>query len=143
MATHVKANTNKKKHKDTIVKITENIYYDDLIKESNEDELIDTVEDEDGNAIIELKYDAETGKITENNSEYKFKHIKESTIDPDAGYYHKGEHEKQFAYSASALCDKNGFILETYITSGNIHDSISFDGLYNNYKKNFYLKRQN
>lgn len=90
MATHVKANANKKKHKDTIVKITENIYYDDLrkdinndrlehdkkefdfdddnekpndsntapceddlIKESNEDELIDTVEDEDGNAIIE------------------------------------------------------------------------------------------
>lgn len=177
-STHVKANANKKKHKDTIVKITENIYYDDLkkdinndrlehnkkefdfnddnekpndsntapcdddlIKESNEDELIDTVEDEDGNTIIELKYDAETGKITENNSEYKFKHIKESTIDPDAGYYHKGEHEKQFAYSASALCDKNGFILETYITSGNIHDSISFDGLYNNYKKNFLFEK--
>ena len=107
----------------------------------NEDELIDTVEDEDGNTISELKYDAETGKITENNSEYKFKHIKESTIDPDAGYYHKGEHEKQFAYSASALCDKNGFILETYITSGNIHDSISFDGLYNNYKKNFLFEK--
>ena len=179
-STHVKANANKKKHKDTIVKITENIYYDDLkkdinndriehnkkefdfdddnekpndsntapcdddlIKESNEDELIDTVEDEDGNTIIELKYDAETGKITENNSEYKFKHIKESTIDPDAGYYHKGEHEKQFAYSASALCDKNGFILETYITSGNIHDSIFLMDYITIIKRIFYLKRQN
>ena len=110
---------------------------DKLIKDSLEDELLDTVEDEHGNSVSEVKFDAETGKIEENNQNYKYKHIKESSVDPDAGFYHKGEHEKQFAYSASALCDKNGFILDTYITSGNIHDSISFAGLYSNYKKNF------
>lgn len=38
-STHVKANANKKKHKDTIVKITENIYYDDLKKDINNDRL--------------------------------------------------------------------------------------------------------
>lgn len=179
-STHVKANANKKKHNDKIVKITENIYSDDLkkdinkdrvahnkkefkydnddekpngsntapcddklIKESSEDELIDSVEDEDGNTISEIKCDAETGEIIETDKNFKFKHIKVSTIDSDAGFYHKGEHEKQFAYSTSALCDKNGYILETYITSGNIHDSISFDGLYSNYKKNFLFKKTN
>ena len=110
---------------------------DKLIKESAEDELIDTVEDENGNTVSEFKFDSETGEIIEKDNKYKYKHIKESTVDPDSGFYHKGEHEKQFAYSASALCDKNGFILETYVTSGNIHDSISFDGLYKNYKNNF------
>ena len=84
-----------------------------------------------------ITYDQETGEVIENNANIKFKHIKRSTIDPDAGFYHKGEHEKQFAYSASALCDKNGFILDAYITSGNIHDSISFKGLFDNYKNHF------
>lgn len=159
-STHVKANANKKKHDDKIVKITENIYSEDLkkdinkdrvahnkkefkfdaddddkpngsntapcddklIKESAEDELLDSIEDEDGNTISEIKCDVETGEIIETDKNFKFKHIKVSTVDPDAGFYHKGEHEKQFAYSASALCDKNGYILETYITSGNIHD---------------------
>ena len=177
-STHVKANANKKKHEDKIVKITENIYSEDLkkdinkdrvahnkkefkfdddddkpngsntapcddklIKESAEDELLDSIEDEDGNTISEIKCDVETGEIIETDKNFKFKHIKVSTVDPDAGFYHKGEHEKQFAYSASALCDKNGYILETYITSGNIHDSISFNGLYSNYKKNFLFEK--
>lgn len=110
---------------------------DKLIKESAEDELIDTVEDENGETVTEIKCDVETNEIIENAKNCKYKHIKVSTVDPDAGFYHKGEHEKQFAYSASALCDKNGFILETYVTSGNIHDSISFDGLYSNFQQNF------
>ena len=75
--------------------------------------------------------------MIEKDSKIKYKHIKESSVDPDSGFYHKGEHEKIFAYSASAFCDKNGFILDTYVTSGNIHDSISFKGLYDNYKKSF------
>lgn len=45
-----------------------------------------------------------------------------------------------FAYTASAFCDKNGFIVETYLAPGNIHDSISFKGLYDNYKENFGLR---
>lgn len=113
---------------------------DKLIKESSEDELIDSIEDIKGNVISEIRYDAETGEIVKKNRKIKYKHIKESTVDSDAGFYHKGEHEKQFAYSASAICDKNGFILDTYVTSGNIHDSISFAGLFNNFKQNFLFK---
>ena len=110
---------------------------DKLIKADDEDVLVDNVEDENGNVEKTITYDQETGEVIENNANIKFKHIKRSTIDPDAGFYHKGEHEKQFAYSASALCDKNGFILDAYITSGNIHDSISFKGLFDNYKNHF------
>lgn len=178
-STHVKANANKKKHIDQVIKATENLYYEDLkkdinkdrvdhnkkeidfkdddddkpngnntapcddklIKESEEDELVDSYEDENGNSVSEIRFDAETGEVIEKDKNYKFKHIKVSTVDPDAGFYHKGEHEKIFAYSASALCDKNGFILDSYITSGNIHDSISFKGLYDSFKRNFLHKK--
>lgn len=106
---------------------------DELTKESNEDELIEIVSEEGKKKLV--TYDQETGEIKEIDSRIKYKHIKESTVDRDAGYYHKGQHEEQFAYSASAFCDKNGFILETYVSSGNKHDSITFKGLYEQYKK--------
>ena len=34
----------------------------------------------------------------------------------------KGDHKRQFAYEAHTACDKNGFILETVVTPGNVHD---------------------
>ena len=114
---------------------------DSLIKDTDEDELIDSTLDENGDAVSEIRFDAETGEIIEKDKKIKYKHIKESTVDSDSGYYHKGEHEKIFAYSASALCDKNGFILSTYVTSGNIHDSISFKGLYDEYKNSFLFNK--
>ena len=110
---------------------------DKLIKSSDEEEIVSFVEDEKGKIVKYVVSDPETGELIEKDANKKFKHSKESTVDPDAGFYHKGEHEKQFAYSAGALCDKNCFVIDAYVTSGNIHDSISFDGLYNNFKKNF------
>ncbi|MGI6570398.1 MAG: transposase [Caldicoprobacterales bacterium] len=44
--------------------------------------------------------------------------------------FHKGEHQKCFAYSAHSVCDRNNFILEVEVTPGNIHDSIVFDTVY-------------
>lgn len=102
---------------------------DSLHKSEDSDEIIDI---EDENIIT---YDKETDEIKEINKNTKYKNIKVSTVDPESGYYHKGEHEKIFAYSSSAICDKHGFVLATYTTSGNIHDSVSFYGLYENYKK--------
>ena len=51
------------------------------------------------------------------------KEIKESTTDPESGYYVKDERTKQFAYSFHAAADRNGFVLGTIVTPGNIHDS--------------------
>lgn len=115
---------------------------DEQIKSSDQEEIIDEFEDNKGSKKT-ITYDPETGKINENDSKIKYKHIKVSNVNPDSGYYHKGEHEKVFAYTASAFCDKNGFIIETYLAKGNIHDSISFKGLYDNYKENFLFKNTN
>jgi transposase len=51
------------------------------------------------------------------------KEIKESTTDPESGYYVKDERTKQFAYSFHAAADRNGFVLGAIVTPGNIHDS--------------------
>ena len=50
--------------------------------------------------------------------------------DPDSGLFVKGEHKRQFAYEAHTACDKHGFVLETVITPGNVHDSVAFDEVY-------------
>ncbi|CAH0139268.1 hypothetical protein SRABI96_00437 [Peribacillus sp. Bi96] len=50
------------------------------------------------------------------------KEIKESTTDPESGYYVKDERTKQFAYSFHAAADRNGFALGTIVTPGNTHD---------------------
>ena len=51
-------------------------------------------------------------------------------MDPDCGLFVKGEHKRQFAYEAHTACDKNGFVLETVVTPGNVHDSVAFDEVY-------------
>lgn len=56
--------------------------------------------------------------------------INESTTDPDSGVFRKGEHKKCLAYEAHTACDKRGYILDVYVTAGNVHDSVAFDDLY-------------
>lgn len=52
-----------------------------------------------------------------------WKEIKESTTDPESGYYVKDERTKQSAYSFHTAADRYGFILSAMVTPGNIHDS--------------------
>ncbi|MBX8943116.1 IS1182 family transposase [Lysinibacillus sp. K60] len=53
----------------------------------------------------------------------EWKEIKESTTDPESGYYMKDERTKQFAYSFHAATDEKGFVLGAIVTPGNVHDS--------------------
>ena len=53
-----------------------------------------------------------------------------SVTDPDSGLFVKGDHKRQFAYEAHTACDKHGFVLETVVTPGNVHDSVAFDDVY-------------
>ena len=39
------------------------------------------------------------------------KETKESTTDPESGWFHKGEHKQVFAYAVETACDKHGWIL--------------------------------
>ena len=58
--------------------------------------------------------------------------VTKSKTDPDSGLFVKGEHKRVFAYEAHTACDKNGFVLETIVTAGNVHDSVAFDDVYDN-----------
>ena len=49
----------------------------------------------------------------------------------------KGEHQRQFAYEAHTACDKNGYVLETVVTPGNVHDSVAFDDVYDKVTQSF------
>ena len=64
----------------------------------------------------------------------KEKMVAESTTDPESGVFHKGEHKKCFAYEAHTVCDRRGYILETEITPGNVHDSVAFDTVFERLK---------
>lgn len=54
----------------------------------------------------------ENGKKLLPPSKKPSREVKESTTDPDSGYYAKSELEKMFAYRFHAACDANGFVLE-------------------------------
>ncbi len=121
-ATHVKARANSKKKRMRIAK-EEALFYEDLLKkEINEDRaahgkkpLKEKGKDDDGN-------DPPSGGGT--------KETMSSTIDPDSGWFHKGEHKQVFAYSIQTACDKNGWILGYTINPGNLHDSRTFKELF-------------
>ena len=66
-----------------------------------------------------------------------FRTVTKSTTDPDCGLFVTGEHKRQFAYEAHTACDKNGFVLETVVTPGNVHDSVAFDEVYDKVTENF------
>ena len=62
------------------------------------------------------------------------KTIKESTSDPESGWFRKGEHKNVFSYAVQTACDKNGWILGHSVHPGNHHDSRTFKVLYDKIK---------
>ncbi len=60
-----------------------------------------------------------------------------STTDPESGLFVKGEKERVFAYSFHTACDRNGFVLGTIVTPGNVHDSRVFEELLDQVRTNF------
>ena len=47
----------------------------------------------------------------------------------------KNERERVFAYSYHTACDRNGWILQTYVTAANVHDSQAFFVLFERVKR--------
>lgn len=113
--THIKANANINKKMKRVIPVAAKAYEEQLMKEINEDRESHGKKPFDG------------GK---GGGEEKQREITVSTTDPESGMFHKGEHKRCFAYEAHTVCDKHNFILDTVITSGNIHDSVAFDQLY-------------
>ena len=111
-STHIKASANKKKKVEEFVQVEAKNYQTQLDKEIDEDRA------EHGKKPFKREPKEELKKVTK------------STTDADAGDFHKGEHERCFAYSAHTACDKNGFVLKATVTAGNVHDSRAFSELY-------------
>ncbi len=126
-STHMKASANKNKYTKNEVELVRKKYEDELLEEINQDrewigkKAVDSIE------RAEYTFDEETGEQIE---VIKTKEVKVSTTDPDAGDFHKGEHEKCFAYSHSVFCDRKGFALAVHTEPGNVHDSVSFFPVY-------------
>jgi transposase len=119
-ATHIKANANKKKNRKIIVQKTARAYDEQLRREI----------DEDREANGKKPFD-------DDDNEPPTKEMTVSTVDPECGLFHKGEHKKEMAYTSHTVCDKNNFILDFDVTAGNIHDSMVFDKVYDGVTSRF------
>ena len=107
-STHKKANANKNKYNDEIVKeVKKRRKW--LEEEINEERI------KNGEKPFEYK------------DEIEEKHIKESMTDKESGYYHRDNKEKGFMYLDHRTVDhKCNIIVDCYITKGNVHDSIPY-----------------
>jgi hypothetical protein len=117
-ATHIKASANKKKAFNEAVQVQAKHYHDELMEEIRRDR--------EAHEKKPLK------DHDDDNSPPPTKDTKVSTTDPESGLFHKGEHEKMFAYTTHVACDRHCFILGCDVSAGNVHDSVMFDGLYRN-----------
>jgi len=108
-STRIKANANKKKNTKIIAKKAARSFEEQLREEINADRVAN-----------------DKKPLKDDDDEPPTRQITVSTVDPECGLFHKGEHKKEMAYSTHTACDKNNFILDFEVTAGNIHDSIVF-----------------
>ena len=124
--THIKANANLKKQMKKAIPVAAKRYQEQL------DEEIEADRAAHGKKPLK-KDDDDDGPCASG----KEKMVAESTTDPESGVFHKGEHKKCFAYEAHTVCDRRGYILETEITPGNVHDSVAFDTVFERLKAHY------
>ncbi|MCB6203994.1 IS1182 family transposase [Extibacter muris] len=123
-ATHIKACANSKKGRKKMVR-QEALFYKESLRQE-----IDSDREEHGKKPLKDKDDDHPGGAGGGGKE-----IKTSDVDPDSGWFHKGEHKSVFAYSAQTACDTNGWILDYTIHPGNLNDGRTFHSLYEKIKR--------
>jgi len=143
-ATHIKAAANRKKAKKVLVAKKSARFYDEQLREEiNADRIAHgkkplkekTTEAEAQTGDKEKEDDHHDDSGNGQVSLEEWKEQKQSTTDPESGWFHKGEHKEVFAYAAEAACDENGWILDYSIHPGNEHDSRTFPAIYEKLKK--------
>ena len=88
-------------------------------------------------AVPRKRKDNTSRKKLARKKKEKIHTMTKSITDPDSGLFVKGDHNRQFAYEAHTVCDSHGFVLETVVTPGNVHDSVAFDEVYDKVTKAF------
>lgn len=126
-STHLKANANKNKFKERIVKKETQSYIDDLNRAINEDRAAH------GKKPLKFDEDKPIELDDEDNEDYfdddkgggsgGTKTIKESTTDPESGFMHRDGKPKGFFYLDHRTVDsKHNIITDTFVTPGNVND---------------------
>ena len=132
--THIKANANTKKQVKEQVPAAAKHYAKELVEEVNVDREAHGKkpfdDDNDPPASPKKHKDNTSEKKLARRKKEKIRIVTKSITDPDCGLFVKGGHKRQFAYEAHTACDKNGFVLETVVTPGNVHGSVVFDEVY-------------
>ncbi len=139
--THIKANANTKKQIKEEVPVAAKRYAEELMQEVNFDRENHGKKSFDDDSTPKnggkKKDNTSKKKLANRKKESKKRMVTKSKTDPDSGLFVKGEHKRVFAYEAHTACDTNGFVLETVVTAGNIHDSVAFDDVYDNLIKKY------
>ena len=141
--THIKANANTKKQVKEQIPAAAKHYAKELMekvnagREAHGKKPFDDDNDDDPPAPAKKRKDNTSKKKLARRKKEKNRTVTKSVTDLDSGLFVKGEHKKQFAYEAHTACDKNGFVLETVETPGNVHDSVAFDEVYDKVTENF------
>ena len=139
--THIKANANTKKQVKEQIPAAARHYAKELMEEVNADREAHGKkpfdDDNDPPASPRKHKDNTSKKKLARRKKQGFRTVTKSTTDSDCGLFVKGGHKRQFAYEAHTACDKNGFVLETVVTPGNVHDSVAFDEVYDKVTENF------
>lgn len=144
--THIRANANKNKNAKEIAVKEAKQYQAELDEEIQKDRAahgkkpLKEKDSDNGGTESEESENCGGSDISEakiSDKETKIATITKSTTDPECGLFHKGEHEKQFAYVTNTACDNNNFVLAFTVGAGNIHDSIMFDKVFEKAKALF------
>ena len=146
-STHVKARANSKKYEDVIVEEQAQWYEKELREEIDGDReahgknpLKDKTEESQNDESSKPPKSSGKGKPNPNTSkkkqarQKKEKHIKQSTSDPESGWFRKGEHKNVFAYSIETACDMHGVVLGYSVHPGNENDGKTFPAVYEKIK---------
>ncbi|MBQ9872785.1 MAG: IS1182 family transposase [Eubacterium sp.] len=123
-STHIKARANNKKLRKRVAQ-EEALFYEEMLKTE-----IDQDRAAHGKKPLKNKDDSSDDDNAPPSGGTGKKEIKESTTDPESGWFRKGEHKQVFAYSVETACDKNGWILGYTVNPGNLNDSRTFKGLF-------------
>ncbi len=119
-STHVKARANNKKMQKRIAK-QEARCFDEMLRQE-----IDADRQAHGKKPLKDKDDDDPSGASGGDGH----EIKVSTTDPESGWFHKGEHKQVFAYGVQTACDQHGWILDYTVSPANLHDSRTFEGIY-------------
>ena len=139
--THIKANANINKKIKQEVPAAAKRYRDELMAEINADREAHgkkPFDDDDPPKGIKRRDNTSRKKLARRKKVEKGKKkVTVSTTDPDSGIFRKGDHKRCFAYEAHTACDVHGYVLETVVTPGNVHDSVAFDDVYDKVTQQF------